>query len=125
MLRNTGSYRKVIRFAGNYCVHSPTDKCRSILSATLNHGDSLSLTGNRDLHNYVDVLGGRLIRPIFRDGVPSQLFDVFINPLESEEANRLLIVSPEINVDLLGCGSKLISLHIAQAMALTFKSSKV
>src|ERR1700733_3583562 len=57
-----------------------------------------SLTGSRDLHNYVEVRGGRLIRPILQDGHPSQHFDAFINLLESEVANRILIVSFEINV---------------------------
>jgi hypothetical protein len=80
---------------------------RQVLSATLNRGDSFSLTGSPDVHNYVKVRGGRLIWPIFQDGLPYQLFDAFINPLKSEAANRILIVSFEINVDLLGCGSKL------------------
>ena len=62
-----------------------------------------SLTGSRDLDNYMEVvLAGRLMRPIFRHREPSQLFS---NPLGSEKANRFLSVSFEINVDLLGCGS--------------------
>jgi len=43
--------------------------CR-ISSAMLSHGDSLSLTGSRDLHNYVEGRGGRLTQPIFLHGLP-------------------------------------------------------
>ena len=64
-----------------------------------------SLTGSRDLNDYVEVVDGRLMRPIFRHSGPSQLFGAFSSPLGSEKANRFLIVSVEINVDLLGCGS--------------------
>jgi hypothetical protein len=59
----------------------------------------------------VEARGGRLIWPIFQGGPPCQLFNAF-NLLESEVANRILIVGFEINVDLLGCGSKPMSLHI-------------
>ena len=76
-------------------------RIRSILSVTLDRGDSLSLTGSRDLNNYVEVVFGRLMRPIFRHSEPSQLFGAF----SSEKANRFLSVSFEINVDLLGCES--------------------
>jgi hypothetical protein len=83
-----------------------------ILSATLNRGDSLSLTGSRDLHNDVEVHGGRVIRPIFQGGPPCQLFNAFNLP-ESEVANRILVMGFEINIDLLGCGSKPMSLYMA------------
>jgi hypothetical protein len=65
--------------------------------------DSLSLTGSRDLHNYVEVLARRLTQPIFLHGLPfSQRFAV----LKFEVTKRMLIVSFEINVDLLEFGSK-------------------
>jgi hypothetical protein len=64
------------------------------------------IAGNRDLNNYVEVvLGGRLMRPIFRHSEPSRLFGAFSSPLGSEKANRFLIVSFKLNVDLLGCRS--------------------
>ena len=70
---------------------------------------------SRDLHNYVEVCGGRLVRPIFQDVLPRHHFDAFIIILDFELANRILIVTFEINVDLLVCRnlSKPMSLHIA------------
>ncbi|KIM91900.1 hypothetical protein PILCRDRAFT_103448 [Piloderma croceum F 1598] len=41
-----------------------------ISSATFSYGDSLSLTGSQDLHNYVEVCGGKLIQPIFLHRLP-------------------------------------------------------
>jgi len=72
-----------------------------ISSAMLSHGDSLSLTGSRDLHNYVEGCGGRLTQPIFLHGLPlCQLFGALMI-LKFEVAKKMLIVSCEINVDLL------------------------
>jgi hypothetical protein len=47
----------------------------------------------------------RLIRPMLQDGRPCQLFNTLKIP-KFEVAKTILIVSVEINVDLLGCGSK-------------------
>jgi len=60
---------------------------------------SLSLTSIRDLHNNVEVRGGRLMQPIFLHGLPCQLFNV-LKLLEFEVAKRMLIVGFKINVDL-------------------------
>jgi hypothetical protein len=72
-----------------------------ISSAMLGRGDSLSLTGSLDLHNYVEVRDGRLTRPIFLHGLPRfQLFRA-LKALKFEVPKRMLIVSFEVDVDLL------------------------
>lgn len=69
----------------------------------LSCGDLLPLTSGRGLHNYVEVVVKRWLfgRPISQDGLPwCQLFALKIPMFYVSE--RLLIVSIEINVNLLG-----------------------
>lgn len=90
-----------------------------ILSVALGHKQSLSLTGGWDgfSYKYVEVRGGRLIRPILRDVLPvCQLFRI----PRFYVAERILI---EINVDLLGW--KEAASHRGLSIALTFHSSKL
>ncbi len=64
-------------------------------------GDSLALTGrlSRGLHNYMEVVTEKLIRPIVRQGLPRyQVFNAFIL-LEVEVIERTM-VRIEVNVNL-------------------------
>lgn len=73
----------------------------------LSCGDFLLLTSGRGRHNYVEVVVKRWIFgwPISQDGQPwCQLFALKVPKLYVSE--RLLIVSIEINVNLLGGWSK-------------------
>ena len=67
---------------------------------------SLSLTSIQDLHNNVEAHGGRFTWPIPLHGLPwCQLFGT-LKTLKFKVAKRTPIMSFEIKIDLLECGSK-------------------